>query len=222
MNTNTHTDPDDDDEVYEEQTMLALGQARRLEELISAALDAVLNGGTAVIAELEQAHAIATEVLESAGEVPGGTLTGRQLERLFRLAKDILHPDPAEPGAVDLSRELVENAGTARPARVVLAARHAAIDTPTHATVLYRLVNGFLNVGVAMRGQGNVLRVEQWFDTPAARLRAELWQLEDIRGPLADGEEELIQRGFIDTSDSSQPMAELWVRLDTPAPQLTS
>jgi len=153
-----------------------------------------------------------------AGEIVRAEPNSSKQQRLRDRAQELTADGPPGEGDVVAARHL-----TSRPdpgLRAAFAARDAALETPWHASILYALIDAFLCAGAKMDGDGPLLRLERWVDAPYTGLTALRGTVEDAAATLdrdpRDVHSELDARGFIDASDPSQPMAALWVRLNSP------
>jgi hypothetical protein len=145
--------------------------ADRLRELIGGSLDAVRNGETAVVAELEEAYVIATRLRPQSrllSDHQRDELVAQASRSLAAASNEELLEAASGDGHVDIVAVMPRDAvaqlrATADPElRVVLAVRDAARATDAHAWVLLHLCGAFLAGGRVIEGDGEVLRVEQW------------------------------------------------------------
>lgn len=153
-----------------------------------------------------------------AGEIVRAQPNSSEQQHLRERAEELTSDGSRGEADLHTARRL-----TSRPdpgLRVAFAARDAALETPGNASVLYALIDAFLCSGAKMDGEGSLLRLERWLDAPYAPVIALRCTVGDAAHTLdlepGDVRGELKARGFIDASDPSQPMAALWVRLNSP------
>jgi hypothetical protein len=186
-------------------------QANDLPDSLSAE-EKALSDYTAEHPGKESEDGLRGQLLRCAGEIVRAEPYSTEQQRLRARAEELM----GGGGDLVAARRLATRPDPGL--RAAFAAQEAALETPANASVLYALIDAFVCMGAAMTGDGPLLRLERWLDTPYGPLTAQRCSLEDAESALdrdhGEARGEVEARGYLDASDPSLPMAALWLSLD--------